>query len=347
MDMLEKTKILNQISIAEVARYLGVTVPKQGSTTCPLPDHEDSNPSFSIFADGSRWKCYGCDRGGGAIDLVKEFQGVSFIDAKRWLAEASGIARGMAVPKRHKQPKKTEKVRRDLEQEKCDPEPKILRDVYEHLVLSNKVKQYMALRGFSEDLIIKSGVVEFRPPSSTMSRLIETYGFERVQSSGLMSKQSTLNDPRFTFPIGSALFPFFREGAIVSFQARILQTTEYQGKWRNLNAVRRSKYNYDVLLDRSIQSICICEGVTDTLSATQLGLSAVGILGVSTNFTDFEYSLLQGRVVHLLTDWDVAGEKKAKELSALFKSRGIMSVRKKRPSKTATDLNDYLVEISE
>ena len=180
-----------------------------------------------------------------------------------------------------------------------------------------------------------------------MSRLIEKYGFERVQSSGLMSKQSTLNDPRFTFPIGSALFPFFREGAIVSFQARILQTTEYRGKWRNLNAVRRSKYNYDVLLDRSIQSICICEGVTDTLSATQLGLSAVGILGVSTSFTDFEYSLLQGRVVHLLTDWDVAGEKKAKELSALFKSRGIMSVRKKRPSKTATDLNDYLVEISE
>lgn len=116
MDMLEKTKILNQISIAEVARYLGVTVPKQGSTTCPLPDHEDSNPSFSIFADGSRWKCYGCNRGGGAIDLVKEFHGGSFIDAKRWLAEASGFARGMAVPKRHKQPNKTENVRKYLEQ---------------------------------------------------------------------------------------------------------------------------------------------------------------------------------------------------------------------------------------
>lgn len=38
---------------------------------CPLPDHEDSNPSFYIYpADtGSQWWCYGCDRGGDVVDL--------------------------------------------------------------------------------------------------------------------------------------------------------------------------------------------------------------------------------------------------------------------------------------
>jgi hypothetical protein len=35
---------------------------------CPLPDHDDHNPSFYIYPPG-RWQCYGCGRGGDAIDL--------------------------------------------------------------------------------------------------------------------------------------------------------------------------------------------------------------------------------------------------------------------------------------
>jgi hypothetical protein len=35
---------------------------------CPLPDHDDRNPSFYIYPLG-RWWCYGCDRGGDVIDL--------------------------------------------------------------------------------------------------------------------------------------------------------------------------------------------------------------------------------------------------------------------------------------
>lgn len=35
---------------------------------CPLPDHEDHNPSFYIYPLG-RWWCYGCGRGGDVVDL--------------------------------------------------------------------------------------------------------------------------------------------------------------------------------------------------------------------------------------------------------------------------------------
>ena len=35
---------------------------------CPLPDHDDETPSFYIYPLG-RWWCYGCGRGGDAIDL--------------------------------------------------------------------------------------------------------------------------------------------------------------------------------------------------------------------------------------------------------------------------------------
>jgi hypothetical protein len=35
---------------------------------CPLPDHDDHDPSFYIYPPG-RWHCYSCDRGGDVIDL--------------------------------------------------------------------------------------------------------------------------------------------------------------------------------------------------------------------------------------------------------------------------------------
>jgi len=34
---------------------------------CPLPDHDDHDPSFYIYP--GRWRCYGCNRGGDVIDL--------------------------------------------------------------------------------------------------------------------------------------------------------------------------------------------------------------------------------------------------------------------------------------
>jgi len=41
---------------------------------CPLPDHEDSTPSFYCYANEhagffDSWRCYGCNRGGDVVDL--------------------------------------------------------------------------------------------------------------------------------------------------------------------------------------------------------------------------------------------------------------------------------------
>jgi hypothetical protein len=38
---------------------------------CPLPDHEDSTPSFSVNPDKDVWFCYGCLRGGDVIELAR------------------------------------------------------------------------------------------------------------------------------------------------------------------------------------------------------------------------------------------------------------------------------------
>lgn len=36
---------------------------------CPLPDHEDVTPSFTVWPDSNSWWCFGCSRGSDVVDL--------------------------------------------------------------------------------------------------------------------------------------------------------------------------------------------------------------------------------------------------------------------------------------
>jgi hypothetical protein len=38
---------------------------------CPLPDHEDRSPSFTVYLETNSWFCYGCLRGGDVIELAR------------------------------------------------------------------------------------------------------------------------------------------------------------------------------------------------------------------------------------------------------------------------------------
>ena len=42
-----------------------------GTALCPF--HDDKEPSFSIYDDDTRWKCFSCDIGGDVIDLMARF----------------------------------------------------------------------------------------------------------------------------------------------------------------------------------------------------------------------------------------------------------------------------------
>ena len=50
---------------------------------CPF--HADRSPSFSIFASGQRFHCFGCGQGGDVLDFVQRAQGVSLRDAAAML----------------------------------------------------------------------------------------------------------------------------------------------------------------------------------------------------------------------------------------------------------------------
>lgn len=71
---------VDELDLIEPPAYFralaGVEVPDGGMIPCPLPDHEDSHASCQVFDEPERgWWCYGCSRGGRAVDLASLMAG--------------------------------------------------------------------------------------------------------------------------------------------------------------------------------------------------------------------------------------------------------------------------------
>lgn len=71
----------------------------------------------------------------------------------------------------------------------------------------------------------------------------------------------------------------------------------------------------------------------------------LGLIGVSGRLSNAQLMQLRGKQVHLLLDWDPAGEERSRVLLKEMRTFGIAATRKTRPSLTAKDVNDYLREV--
>jgi DNA primase len=82
---------------------------------CPIPDHEDRNPSASVNTEEGKWHCFACGRGGDGYDIIGEREGlVGFAAVKQFGArfldgsgeqvrDDSGLGSGLSTrPRRNK-----------------------------------------------------------------------------------------------------------------------------------------------------------------------------------------------------------------------------------------------------
>ena len=346
MDIKEETNALNQISIQIVANWLGLELPARGTMRCPFDDHIDSNPSFEVKSSGNRWICYGCNRSGGSIDFVMTYNSFGFLEAKRWLAARSAVGPSTLPRRQINTSRKLAKPSRNDDGKETSPDHEVYEKLLQLAPLQQSGKQYLSERGISSNTIANFKIGQLNNKKAVLSELICIYGFERLNDAGLLTRKSSPQDIRLLFQNGSLLFPFYESGSLTYMQSRVIEKTNFKGKWRNLNYRKRRIYNVDALLDKKVVIIAICEGIIDTLSAVELGHSGVGLIGVSAKFSTEQLIKLRGRQVNILLDWDPPGEARAEELQQTLRQFGIPSTRKSRPSAQANDLNEYLMELS-
>lgn len=90
-----KDNIIDSIkNLTKIEEVIGdfISLKKKGNNlwaNCPF--HNEKTPSFSVSPNKGFYKCFGCDAKGDAINFLRELEGMTYIDAIRYLGKKYGV----------------------------------------------------------------------------------------------------------------------------------------------------------------------------------------------------------------------------------------------------------------
>ena len=302
-----------------------VNLRRSGSNLFGLcPFHGEKTASFSVAPDKGMYYCFGCHKGGGAVNFMMEVEGLSYPDAVRALAKRVG----MEVPEDEQYQS------RYKAQERLWALHKEAARFYHGKLYAPEGKaalEYAIGRGMPKATLINFGI-GYAP--DTWSALVDAlrkkgYTDEELKESGLVTvskKNGALFDrfrDRLMFPIIDV------RGNVIGFGGRIMKKDDNAAKYLNspetlifnkrknlfaLNLAKKSKQGYMILV----------EGYMDAIALHQYGFDcAVASLG--TALTEDGATLLSKYTdqVVLIYDGDTAGQRAAQRAIPILEKAGL------------------------
>ena len=274
-----KDQVKSQVDIVRVVGDY-VRLKKSGAERwvglCPF--HSEKTPSFSVHARLQIFKCFGCGKGGDVFTFLMEYQGLSFFEALKTLAEQQGIA----LPERRGDREMDEKAR---ERTACRRMHELARDFYRRQLASPagaEARAYLERRGLDADAIERFEI-GYAPPGNRLLDLLRREGFteEQVEAAALAGR-SEGRPGAYDFFRDRVMFPIAdSSGAVVAFGARALRD-EQQPKY--LNSRESPIYNKSVILYnlhraregmRQSNRVVLVEGYMDVIGVAQAGVPEI------------------------------------------------------------------------
>ncbi len=287
---------------------------------CPF--HSESSPSFFVNEQMQRYKCFGCGASGDVIEFLEQYDGMSFLEALKYLADRAGIK----LKEYHKS--KNDEVREELT-EILD----LARRYFHYLLLEHKLGQkardYLKQRGISKESTKLFQLGFALPAWDGLFKFLtkkKGYSAETVLKTGLIIKsQSGRYYDRFRDRI---VFPLKNHrGQVVGLSGRALNRDEKTPKYLNTPETKlyhKSKllYGYSELFQeiRKKKTIIIAEGEFDVISSAQAHVNYIAAIKGSALTT--EQARLLSRAVNkviLCLDTDEAGVKATKRAIQVIK----------------------------
>jgi len=309
-------RIFDAARIEEVVSDF-VQLKKRGVNYIGLcPFHNEKTPSFNVNPVRNIYKCFGCGKGGNAVNFVMEHEQYSYPEALRYLAKKYSI---------------------ELEETAPDPEQQIIQDEKESLFALNSFAQktfseylwdteegraiglsYFKERGFTEETIRKFQL-GYNPTGWTVftdHAIKSGYQHQFLEQTGLSILQDS--GKRFDRFRGRVMFPIHNlSGRVIGFGGRVLKKEEKTAKYVNSPespVYHKSQSLYGIYYARKaivLRDNCfLVEGYTDVLALQQAGIENV-VSSSGTSLTVEQIRLIQrySKNITVLYDGDPAGIK--------------------------------------
>ncbi len=295
---------------------------------CPF--HQENTPSFNVNSAKGFFYCFGCQKKGDVFTFVMEYEGQSFIEAARTLAERFGVQ----IPEREMSAaEKRERSEQSRLFEINKIAARFFRDNLTDPVAGATARAYLEGRGISDDVTRQFGL-GYAPDS--WDAMVQHLARERVPVQ--LAEKVGLIKPRKQ---SSGYYDAFRNrlvcpvimpgGEVAGFSGRRLGTEE-EGGAKYINSPESSIYKKSRLLFgihrardafRKAKRAILVEGNFDVISLHQHGFpESVAPLGTALTEWQVEALRRQADEVVLVYDGDKAGRAATlKALSVLVKAR--------------------------
>jgi len=315
-----------------------VTLKRSGSNMFGLcPFHGEKTASFSVAPDKGIYYCFGCHKGGGAINFMMEVEGLSYPDAVRKLAQRVG----MEVPEDEQYQSRYRKQERLWALMK---EAGRFFHAQLYTPAGEKCLAYTQKRGMTKNIITRFGI-GYAPDSwNTLVDAMRKKGYtdrELIDADLVGEKNGRIYDRfrnRLMFPIIDV------RGNVIGFGGRVLDDSK--PKYLNSNETlifnkRKNLFGLNFAKKTKQPYMILVEGNVDVVTLHQFGFdNAVASLG--TSLTEEQVTLLSRYTeqVVLTYDGDKAGQQASQRAIPMLEKAGIQV--KVLQMKDAKDPDEFL-----
>lgn len=314
-------EILDTVKVEDIVQDF-VALRRRGTNLIGLcPFHNEKTPSFNVSPTRNIFKCFGCGKGGNAVQFLMELEQFTFPEALRYIAKKYGI-----------EVEETAVTQEALEERRIADSLYIVNqyalDFFQNQLFNTDKGRSIGLsyfreRGFSEDIIQKFGL-GYAPDQRdlfTTTAIQSGYGMELLARLGLCSAADPArNLPPRDFFRDRVMFPIHgMSGKVVAFAGRIMTKDVKAPKYINspeTDIYLKSKILYGAFqAKKSIREKDECilvEGYTDVISLHQAGIENV-VASSGTALTVEQIGLIKRNTpnIKILYDGDPAGIKAA------------------------------------
>jgi DNA primase len=308
-------RIIDTAEITEVVQDF-VNLKKRGVNYLGLcPFHNEKTPSFTVSPSKGIYKCFGCGKGGNAVNFIMEHEHLGYPEALKYLAKKYNIE---VVEKELT----AEEIQQQNERDSLLVVTKYANTYFQEKLHKNTDGRAIGLsyfkeRGFREDIIKKFelGYSLDVKDAFTIAAKEQGYKIDFLEKTGLTIVNENGNFDRFR---GRVIFPIHGlSGNVIGFGGRILKSDVKAAKYLNSpesDIYHKSKILYGMYYaKKSITQLDKCflvEGYTDVISMHQSGIENV-VASSGTSLTVEQIRLIKRFTpnVTIIYDGDAAGIK--------------------------------------